>query len=339
MSIDVARWQATLADHVSTLAWSPDGRTLAAGSLGGDAVLFDAATGDTVAKLAAHPLGVLCTAWSPDGRRLAVGGQDGRAGVYAAGGEPVGAATFDGWVTSLAWSPKAGSPLAAGAGRALHLLDGDGAVQASSPLLSSTVTSLVWSVDATRIGVGAYGGLRWYEPPTVADGPVRTFDWKGSLLSVIVAANGRWACAGAQDSSIHLWRLWSGDDLSMHGYPAKIDQLAFRHDSRWMASACLGELTIWDFSGKGPAGSRPAEGNAHDRHIAALAWQPGTKVIATGGADGRLALWSSPRRQGQELTPTTVVEGTGISRLAWSPDGTRLAVGRGDGTVELRSMR
>lgn len=124
----------------------------------------------------------------------------------------------------------------------------------------------------------------------------------------------------------------------MDGYPAKVEYLAFRHDGRWMANACLGDLTVWDFSGS-PAGTAPAVGAAHDRHIAALAWQPAGTLLATGDADGRLVLWPSPRRKAGEIVPISVVDGdVGVSRLAWSPDGQTLAVGFADGRVELHGV-
>ena len=199
---------------------------------------------------------------------------------------------------------------------------------------------MAWATNGQRVGVSSYGCITWYDPGNLPNlAPSRTHQWKGSLLSLALAPNGRWACAGAQDASIHLWRLWSGDDLSMSGYPSKIEHLAFRHDSRWMASACLGEITFWDFSGRGPKGTRPASGEAHDRHITTLTWQPAAKVLASGGADGRIALWPSPRKPGQQLTPIGISDGgSGIAGLAWHSAGTSLLVSRADGNIEHRPI-
>lgn len=332
---DETRWRIELDDHVSALAWAPDGTRLVAGSLGGDVRLLDGRTGEPIAKLPHHPLGVLAVAWSADGTRLAVGGQDGLLRVSDGEGAEVATAEHDDWIAALAWSGESGL-LAAAAGRDLLILDRTGAERRRYDPAPSTITSLAWSADGSRVGAGAYGGLRWHDPAKASTTPIRTFEWKGSLLSIVVAPNGRWACAGSQDNTVHLWKLWSGDDLSMSGYPAKIEHLAFTHDSRWMANACLGEINVWDFSGKGPAGTAPAQGEAHDRHIAALAWRPGGDLLATGGAEGRLALWPPPHRKGQALTPDRAHDGpVGIACLAWAPDGSALAIGRGDGTVEL----
>ena len=327
-------WRIQLADYAAALSLSPDGQRVAAGSLAGDAVLIDVVTGD-VNKLDDHTFGVSTAAWSPDGTVLAIAGHDGIIRLYDASGHAVTAVELDGWVAALAWSPDS-QLLAAASKRALTLVERDGQVRHRYPDVSSTITALALATNGKRLGVTSYGGITWYDPDTLpTDSPSRAHQWKGSLLSLALSPDGRWACAGAQDASIHLWRLWSGGDLSMSGYPSKIEHLAFRHDSHWMASACLGEITFWDFSGKGPKGTRPARGEAHDRHVSALSWQPFANVLASGGADGRIALWPSPRKSGQELTPLDVSdEGSGISALRWHPTGASIVASRADGTVE-----
>lgn len=72
----------------------------------------------------------------------------------------------------------------------------------------------------------------------------------------------------------------------MSGYPAKLEHLAFRDDSRWLASACLGEITLRDLSGRGPKGTTPAAAEEHSWHVTALGWQPAGDALVCGGADG-----------------------------------------------------
>lgn len=331
-------WQVHLADYVAALSLSPDGRSAAAGSLAGDAVAIDIASGE-VDKLNDHSFGVSAIEWSPDGARLAVAGHDGVVRIYDPNRELCSTVEVDGWVGCLAWSPDS-QLLAVAAKRALTLVGNDGRAMHHYPDVSSTITAVAWANNGKRVGVTSYGGVTWYDPDNLPnDSPSRTHQWKGSLLSLALAPNGRWACAGAQDASIHLWRLWSGDDLSMSGYPSKIEHLAFRHDSHWMASACLGEITFWDFSGRGPKGTRPASGEAHNRHITTLVWKPSANVLASGCADGRIALWPSPRKPGQQLAPLAITdEGSGITSVAWHPDGTAIVASRADGTIEHRQI-
>ena len=53
------------------VAFSPDGRRLASGSLEGTVKVWDVATGQLLRTLTGHTSGVTSVAFSPDGRRLA----------------------------------------------------------------------------------------------------------------------------------------------------------------------------------------------------------------------------------------------------------------------------
>jgi WD40 repeat protein len=336
--IGPVRWQLDLGDFVAAVAPSPDGELVAIGSLAGEARLVRVADGEVIAKLHDHPFGVAAAAWSRDGSTLAVGGHDSLVRLYDDRGDEWAVVTSEGWATALAWSPT-DDVLAIGAGKVMQLVDPSGQLVRRHDPVASTITDVAWSPNGRRVGVSAYGGIAWYDPDVERTDPTRFYAWKGSLLGLALSPDGKWACAGSQDTSIHLWRLWSADELSMSGYPAKIERLAFRHDSRWMATACIGELSVWDFSGRGPRGSAPASGEAHERHIETLAWQPKGDRIVTGGPDGRLVLWPSPRRQREALRPLDVSIATaGVSRAVWTPDGSGLVVGRDDGTVEARSI-
>src|SRR5262249_30755935 len=61
----------------SSLAWSPDKRTLAAGGEDGTVRLWDTKTGRELLSVAAHKRPIACVAFSPDGKWLATAGRDG----------------------------------------------------------------------------------------------------------------------------------------------------------------------------------------------------------------------------------------------------------------------
>jgi WD40 repeat protein len=76
----------TLRGHdlfVYSVAWSPDGKRLATGSLDQTAKVWDAASGRELLTLRGHYGPVRSLAWSPDGKRLATASSDGTVQVYA----------------------------------------------------------------------------------------------------------------------------------------------------------------------------------------------------------------------------------------------------------------
>ena len=327
----IARWRVDVDDYVQVLEVCRDRGRAVVGSLGGEAALIDIDDGSATA-LGRHEMGVLSAAWSSDGSRVAVGGQDGCVRVYDHTGAAQGVVAVSAWVTAMAWSPRV-PVLAIGAGRRLLITDRDGVLLHDFDDQPSTVTAVAWSADGTRVGATSYGGIGWHDVVGRRTGRRRRFDWKGSLLSLAMSPDGAWACAGTQDATVHLWRLWSGRDLAMSGYPSKIERLGFRRDSRWLAVACLDELTVWDFSRKGPAGTAPAVASGHDQHIEDVAWAPSGKSVATGGGDGRTIVWAAPTRAGQDLTPVTALESeAATSRLRWTGEDS-LLVGRDDGSL------
>lgn len=321
-------WVITLAEHVTAAAWSPDGTMLAAGSLGGDAVIADAATGATK-PLAEHPLGVLALAWSPDSTHVAVGGQDGHLRVYDRYAALISELAMGGWVSTVAWSPT-GRYLAAAAGRTVTITDGEGSVVRTYDGHPSTVTSLVWDAKGRRVAAAFYGGVRWYEPGRGQPGPVDRLEWKGSILTLAASGDGRWLAAGNQDRSVQLWRLGKDRHLEMPGYPAKIDQLAFDPTSRYLAVGSVGFITVWDCAGQGPEGSTPRMLEGHNRRVTTLAWQHQGPRLVSADADGKLAWWEPARND----RPARVIAlGSEVTTASFRLDDRALLVATSDGRV------
>jgi len=102
-------------DTVNSVAWSPDGKTVASGSLDQTVKLWEVATGKLLATLQGHAGGIYSVAWSPDGKILASGPGDNTVKLWeAATGKLL--TSLEGHtdtVNSVAWSPD-GKILASG---------------------------------------------------------------------------------------------------------------------------------------------------------------------------------------------------------------------------------
>ena len=113
---------------VYTVAWSPDGKTLASGSYDETVKLWEAATGKLLTTFQGHTNTVSSVAWSPDGNTLASGSGDQTVKLWEASTGKL-LTTFQGHtgaISSVAWSPD-GNTLASGSrDKTVKLWEGPG---------------------------------------------------------------------------------------------------------------------------------------------------------------------------------------------------------------------
>jgi len=318
----------TLDDYATAVAWSPDGRRVAAGSLSGELAVVDLGHGSTE-RLTDHEMGTLSLGWSRGGL-LASGGQDGVVRIWSPSDGPVGELSATGWCNALAWAPN-DEVLAAAVGSSVGVMRVEAGREPSGERhddLASTVSSLVWTPNGRWVGAGCYGGVRWFEPGTADE--VKVLERKGSVLSVAVSGDGKWLAAGNQDAEVRVWRLWSGEDLRMSGFTGKITLLSFHPTSKWLSVADGTAVASWPFRGKGPAGTSAEVIDGHDGRVTALTHRSTDGVLVTGAADGTIRAWERP---GARRPVWSVEVGSEVVALAWHPAGTLLAVTTAEGAV------
>lgn len=307
-------WWARLDDYPTALAVSRDGARAALGFGSGGLAVLDVPTGEVVERIAAHQGATLAVTWNPRSGIVTTTGEDGVARAHQRGeaityGEPGG-----GWVEHAAWSPK-GARLATAQGRRVAIWNEDGRAIGRTLPLDSTVTGIAWSPDGRRVAASVYGGVRLIDP---LDGLVRTrLDWKGSMISVAWSPDGRFIACGCQDGTVHFWRVASGQDAMMSGYPLKPTALAWSHDTKQLATSGSPVITIWPFDGKGPEGREPIELTGHGEPVTALAYAPLVRLLASGCRGGDVAVWAP----GELDAPIAQHElGGKVVAVAWAAD-------------------
>ncbi|HEY3822284.1 MAG TPA: WD40 repeat domain-containing protein [Polyangiaceae bacterium] len=307
-------WRAQVGDYATSVGYSADGSLVAVGAASGEVQVFDAATGRLRWKTLAHPRGVLALSWSPTACVLASAGQDGMARLHLEDGsrfaELPGKA---GWVEQLAWSVD-GRKLATASGKTVRLWDADGSPLLETEPHESAVTGVAWNKSGTELATCCYGGVHLWN---VAAGTCsRHLPWKGSLISLAWSPDDRVMACASQDCSVHFWRLGTGQDSEMTGYRFKPKAMAW--DARGSLLATSGDATItcWDFAGKGPEGTAPIQLQGHRTQVMHLAFSHRKALLASGGQDPSVLLWS-PRKA---KTPTgyAFLEDE-ISGIAWDP--------------------
>lgn len=328
--LDVCR--SPTSDYPRGLSFDRHGALLANGAADGTVTVVATDTG-AIRWQARLPESVSRVAFSPLDDLLAVACFDGTTRLFDVGGVERAKlpGAKGGWVEWLAWS-KSGL-LATAHGRGVRVWSSQGTPVLETPPHESTVSGVAFSADGNQLLTSCYGAVRLF--PLAAHAESKLLPWKSSLLSLTPSPNDKVIAVATQDNSVHFWRLDTGKDSEMSGYPARPTQLAWSSDSKLLATGGGEVICGWRFEGKGPEGTKPLMLKGHEQPISALTFSR-AGLLASGGRDGDVLVWEpvkSPRPIG--IAPMK----DEVSELCFSPDGSLLAGADADGVSLWRVTR
>jgi WD40 repeat protein/serine/threonine protein kinase len=299
---------ASLGSHrgpVRTLAFAPDGRTLASGGQDNVIHLWDVAPGGaagTATKtLRGHASHVQSVGFAPDGATLVSAGRDQQIKLW--------------------------NPATYGENYALNAGGDDNAE------LGEAVLAAGFSADGRRVITASRDRTAsiW---DAVAHTRLQHFQEGHDFLASSAAffADGSRLATAASDGTVRLWEVATGAEtrrLDRTGYAAAV---AVSDDGRLVvtSSSTPGEALLWDAD----SGQRIATLAGHGAEVKSVAFAPGSQLLATGDEGGDIRLWRHDDASNQWLLAHNLDgHSREITSLAFVDAGRRLVSASADTTV------
>jgi WD40 repeat protein len=333
-------------DTAFSLAFSPDGEIVAAGSNDGDVRFWNAATSQLIRTLPGNSStgAVQSVAFSPDGKTLADGETGGTRLWNVATGKPAVTLPTDSpssQVYSVAFSPDGGTLAvdSSGNGTQIQLWDTATDEPISTPLSAGPIDVVAFSPDGKTLASGSDDGevRLWRTDAIQSIRTIPTVSHSGPIGPIALSPDGRTLATGNQDGEgengeVQLWNAITGQLISTKladPYDG-VDSVVFSPDGKILASGDGDSIIgLWNAATGQPIRSLPVSPTGP---VLSMAFSPDGKILASGGSEnGQVQLWNAAtwQRIGHLAASSQVFA------LAFSPDGKTLATGTANGEVQL----
>jgi RNA polymerase sigma factor (sigma-70 family) len=305
----LAQPSATLAGHkksVWTVAFSPDGKTLASGSGGtlgipGELKLWDAATGRVLAGIE-ESRSIRWVAFSPDGKTIATAEHDNTAKLRDAASGAI-LRTFAGHGSCLdtaVFSPNGNILATSSWDKTIKLWDVATAQEVKTLQgHDDEVYNVAFSPDGRTVVSACKDGTAKLWDVGTGQARLTLLGHTDVAHSVAFSPDGKTVATASWDRTVKLWDAATGENLTtLRGHTAQVLAVAFSPTGHALAAVSgrwgdfdytpgPGEIKIWDAVTHVELASRPA----HADRIFSVGFSPDGRTLATASWDRTVKLW------------------------------------------------
>jgi len=281
-------------DSVWSVAFSPDGRTLASGSGDNRIKWWDVQSEREIVAFTGHSNRVYSVTFSPDGQMLASGSHDETIKLWDVQSK-LKIATLTGHsssVSSVVFSPD-GRTLAIGSGDSMIKLWN---VQSKRQIATLTENSMCASVrvafspDGRTLASGSFKNtIKLWDVRSQRQIATLITGHSNIVLSVAFSPDGRTLASGSWDKMIGLWDVQHQRQIAtLTGHSNYICYVAFSPDGRTLASGSYDKtIKLWDVQSQGEIATL----TGHSGAVYSVAFSPDGRMLASGSEDKTIKLW------------------------------------------------
>ncbi|MEG4353212.1 AAA-like domain-containing protein [Microcoleus sp. LAD1_D3] len=287
----------SLEEHSSfvySVAFSPDGKTLASASWDNTIKLWNLQSQKPIATLTGHSDSVRSVAFSPDGKTLATASDDKTIKLWDLQSQkPI--ATLAGHsdsVNSVAFSPDGKTLASASWDNTSKLWN----LQSQKPIATllghqSSVNSVAFSPDGKTLATASSGDNTIKLWNLQSQKPIANLlGHSNSVNSVTFSPDGKTLATASGDNTIKLWNLQTQKEMAtLTGHSNLVYSVAFSPDGKTLASTS-GDNTIklWDLQSQ----KEIATLTGHRKSVIRVAFSPDGTTLASASADKTIRLWT-----------------------------------------------